>query len=46
MNFGGGVKISIAGPFRARIDYRVFTLRGSPLESRPQRIYFGLNLAF
>ena len=46
MNFGGGVKISLAGPLRARIDYRVFTLRGKPIESRPQRIYFGLNLAF
>lgn len=46
MNFGGGVKMSLAGPFRARIDYRVFALRGSPRESRPQRIYFGVNLAF
>ena len=46
MNFGGGVKIALAGPIRARIDYRVFTLRGAPRESRPQRIYFGLNVAF
>ncbi len=45
-NVGGGVKISLLGPLRARIDYRVFTLRGSPLHDRPQRIYVGLNLAF
>ena len=46
LNFGGGVKIALAGPLRARIDYRVFTLQGSPVESRPQRFYFGLNFAF
>ena len=46
MNFGGGVKIALAGPFRARIDYRVFNLRGRPAVPKPQRIYFGLNLAF
>ena len=45
-NVGGGVKISLLGPLRARIDYRVFTLRGSPLHDNPQRIYVGLNLAF
>lgn len=45
-NVGGGVKISLVGPLRARIDYRVFTLRGSPLHGKPQRIYVGLNLAF
>ncbi len=46
MNFGGGVKIALAGPFRARIDYRVFNLRGQPLIAKPRRIYFGLNVAF
>ena len=46
MNFGGGVKIALAGPFRARIDYRVFSLRGQPLVAKPQRVYFGLNVAF
>ena len=25
---GGGVKMSLAGPLRLRLDYRVFTLRG------------------
>ena len=30
-NTGGGVKIALAGPLRARVDYRVFTLRGEPL---------------
>lgn len=45
-NVGGGVKVSLAGPIRLRIDYRVFTLRGSPLHETVQRIYAGLNLAF
>ena len=46
INAGGGVKMTLAGPLRARVDYRVFTLQGNPLFSRPQRIYAGLNLAF
>ena len=46
INVGGGVKISLAGPLRLRFDYRIFTLRGSPLHSRPQRFYAGLNLKF
>ena len=46
INNGGGVKISLIGPVRARVDYRVFTLRGSPLEDVVQRLYVGLNLKF
>ncbi len=46
INAGGGVKLTLAGPLRARVDYRVFTLQGNPLHRRPQRIYAGLNLAF
>lgn len=46
LNNGGGVKITLAGPIRARIDYRVFTLRGNPRHKNVQRIYAGLNLAF
>jgi hypothetical protein len=46
MNNGGGVKISLVGPLRARIDYRVFTLRGSPIEGTVQRLYVGANLKF
>jgi len=45
-NTGGGVKISLAGPLRARIDYRVFKLRGEPLHPTVHRIYAGVNLAF
>lgn len=45
-NIGGGVKISIAGPLRLRLDYRVFTLRGEPRHPRPHRLYAGLNLKF
>ena len=46
INTGGGVKVTLAGPFRARIDYRVFTLSGEPLHATVNRVYAGLNLAF
>ena len=46
VNVGGGAKIRLAGPFRVRLDYRVFTLRGSPLNTVYQRFYAGANLAF
>ena len=47
MNIGGGVKMSLAGPLRLRLDYRVFTLRGEDVRhARPQRFYAGLNLKF
>ena len=45
-NTGGGVKITLLGPLRARIDYRVFQLRGDPLHDTVHRIYAGANLAF
>jgi hypothetical protein len=40
------VKITLAGPLRARIDYRVLRLNGDPLHSVVHRAYAGLNLAF
>jgi hypothetical protein len=46
VNVGGGVKMSLAGPFRLRLDYRVFTLQGDPRHSKPQRFYAGINLKF
>ena len=45
-NTGGGAKITLLGPIRARVDYRVFQLRGEPLHSTVHRVYAGLNLAF
>jgi hypothetical protein len=45
-NTGGGVKISLAGPLRLRVDYRVFRLGGGALHSPAQRLYAGLNLKF
>ena len=45
-NTGGGVKISLAGPIRARVDYRVFTLRGDPIHETVHRVYAGLNIKF
>jgi hypothetical protein len=45
-NIGGGVKIGLAGPLRLRLDYRVYSLRGSPIEPHPQRFYAGANLSF
>jgi hypothetical protein len=46
INVGGGVKLSLAGPLRLRLDYRVFTLQGEPRHAKPQRFYAGLNLKF
>lgn len=45
-NIGGGAKITLAGPLRLRLDYRVFSLRGSPRHSTVQRFYAGVNLKF
>ncbi len=45
-NNGGGAKINLAGPLRARVDYRIFNLKGNPKHSVIQRLYAGLNLAF
>lgn len=44
--FGGGVKIRLAGPLRLRLDYRLFKLQGSPTQTKPQRLYAGLNVGF
>lgn len=46
LNFGGGVKIRVLGPVRLRLDYRVFRLKGEPLNPTYQRFYAGANLAF
>lgn len=43
---GGGVKISLAGPLRVRLDYRLFNLRGQPRHDQVHRVYAGLNLMF
>jgi opacity protein-like surface antigen len=45
-NTGGGVKVSLIGPIRARIDYRVFRLRGEPRHDTVHRLYAGVNLRF
>ena len=49
LNTGGGVKISLLGPIRARLDYRVFKLQGDaaaldrapPLRGREPRVLAG-----
>lgn len=46
MNVGGGVKVALVGPLRARFDYRVFKLGGSPINSQYHRFYAGANLSF
>jgi len=46
LNTGGGVKISLVGPIRLRVDYRVFKLGSGALHSPAHRIYAGLNLKF
>jgi hypothetical protein len=45
-NVGGGVKVSLAGPLRLRVDYRVFRLGSGALYSPSNRFYVGLNLKF
>lgn len=45
-NTGAGVKISLIGPLRLRVDYRVFKLGDGALYSPAHRIYAGLNLKF
>jgi hypothetical protein len=44
LNTGGGVKVSLIGPIRLRVDYRIFKLGSGALYSPVHRIYAGLNL--
>jgi hypothetical protein len=46
LNTGGGVKVSLIGPLRLRLDYRVFKLSGDALHSPAHRLYAGINLRF
>jgi opacity protein-like surface antigen len=45
-NVGGGVKVGLAGPLGARVDYRRLALAGSPLYPRQHRLYAGMHLTF
>ena len=45
-NIGGGAKISVVGPLRLRVDYRIFNLHGTPRHTNVQRLYVGANLKF
>ena len=45
-NTGGGAKISLAGPLRLRVDYRLFKLGSGALDSPAHRFYVGANLKF
>jgi hypothetical protein len=45
-NIGGGAKISLIGPLRVRLDYRLFRLQGSPINDVYHRFYVGANLKF
>jgi outer membrane immunogenic protein len=49
-NTGGGVKISLLGPLKARVDYRIFKLLGDKPRANwrgtVQRLYAGINLGF
>jgi len=44
LNTGGGIKMSLIGPIRLRVDYRIFKLGSGALHSPTHRIYAGLNL--
>ena len=43
---GGGLKISLIGPIRLRVDYRAFTLKNGALTTPAHRVYAGINLKF
>lgn len=45
-NTGGGAKLPIKGPLRVRVDYRIFSLKGSPRDKTQHRLYAGANLSF
>lgn len=45
-NFGGGIKFSVGGPLRIRLDYRVFRIGGEAIDKSVQRFYAGANVAF
>ena len=45
-NAGAGVKLTLIGPLRLRVDYRVFKLGSGALNSPAHRVYAGLNLNF
>jgi hypothetical protein len=45
-NIGGGVRLTLAGPLKLRMDYRRFQLGSDALSSPAHRIYAGLNLSF
>lgn len=45
-NVGAGVKVTLAGPIRLRVDYRRFNLGDDALYPTVHRVYAGLNLKF
>jgi opacity protein-like surface antigen len=47
VNLGGGVKKTLVGPLRVRVDYRMFRFSGSPIgDGVVHRVYVGANLRF
>jgi hypothetical protein len=44
MNIGGGAKVTLIGPIRVRVDYRLFRLGSGALYSPSHRVYVGLNI--
>lgn len=47
VNVGGGIKKSLAGPLRVRLDYRVLRFSGSPIANDVvHRFYVGVNIKF
>lgn len=43
---GGGLYLRLTGPFRVRLDYRLFVLRGAGPDRRLRRAYAALSVAF
>jgi hypothetical protein len=46
-NLGGGLKITLAGPLRLRLDYRVLSLNtNTPILRKVHRFYTGVSVSF
>ena len=45
-NIGGGAKVTLAGPWKLRMDYRAFLLAGTGGEQLAHRFYVGIAAGF
>jgi opacity protein-like surface antigen len=46
INLGAGLKLTLVGPVKLRLDYRLFKFRGDAVYKTVHRVYAGLNAGF